>query len=151
MTDSTANDVSQLPPELLRKGRFDEIFFCDLPSRDERRQIFAVHLAKKNRDPAAFDLEKLADATPEYSGAEIEQAIVQALYDAFDQDTELTTDGILSSLAELVPLSVTMREKIERMREWAKTRARPASRRPGSGSKSSTWLEKNGGERKLEL
>jgi len=152
---ATANDVSQLPPELLRKGRFDEIFFCDLPTREERRQIFEVHIHKKGRNPAEFELERLADATQEFSGAEIEQAIVQAMYDAFDSGVDITTEGLLHSLADIVPLSVTMREKIDVMREWARTRARPAS---GKASQSKgTWLERHGAsmeggdERKLEL
>lgn len=152
---ATANDVSQLPPELLRKGRFDEIFFCDLPTRDERRQIFEVHIQKKGRSPEEFDLGKLADATQEFSGAEIEQGIVQGLYDAFDSGTELGTEGLLHALAEIVPLSVTMREKIDAMRDWARTRARPASGK--ASERTGTWLERHGasmdggGERKLEL
>ncbi|MBT8495535.1 MAG: AAA family ATPase [Deltaproteobacteria bacterium] len=152
---ATANDVSQLPPELLRKGRFDEIFFCDLPTREEREQIFNVHIAKKGRDPEQFNLSRLADATQEFSGAEIEQAIVQALYDAFDAGAELSTDGIVESLHEVVPLAVTMREKIDYMREWARTRARPASGKASERGKGS-WMERHGaadggGERKLEL
>src|SRR6266436_9506635 len=79
---ATANNVMQLPPELLRKGRFDEIFFCDLPDREDRRQIIEIHIRKKNRDPAQFDLDKLVDSTVDYSGAELEQAVVAALYDA---------------------------------------------------------------------
>ena len=81
---ATANNVHQLPPELLRKGRFDEIFFCDLPDREDRRQILDIHLRKKNRDPGQFDMDKLVDATVDYSGAELEQAVIAALYDAFD-------------------------------------------------------------------
>ncbi len=91
---ATANDVSALPPELLRKGRFDEIFFVDLPSALERAEIFAIHLRKRKRDPALFDLVTLAHETAGYSGAEIEQAVVSALYDAFDQEREVTTDDI---------------------------------------------------------
>src|SRR6266545_3427913 len=95
---ATANNVHQLPPELLRKGRFDEIFFCDLPSGEERKQIFDIHLRKKNRDPSSFDLDKLVTATGDYSGAEVEQAVVAALYDAFDADGDLTTERLLTSL-----------------------------------------------------
>jgi len=124
---ATANDVRSLPPELLRKGRFDEIFFVDLPSRDERKQVFEIHLKKKRRDPATLDLGKIVEATPEFSGAEIEQAVVSALYDAFDGETDLTTEGIVGSAREIVPLAVTMKEGIDGMREWARTRARPAS------------------------
>ena len=126
---ATANDVRALPPELLRKGRFDEIFFVDLPTREERKTIFDIHLKKKRRDPVelGIDLGKLVDSAPEFSGAEIEQAVVSALYDAFDASSNLSTDGLLTSLREIVPLAVTMQEGIASMREWAKTRARPAS------------------------
>ncbi|MCC6993099.1 MAG: AAA family ATPase [Deltaproteobacteria bacterium] len=124
---ATANNVHQLPPELLRKGRFDEIFFVDLPARDERRSIFEIHIKKKGRDPAQFDLDKLTDASIEFSGAEIEQAVVAALYEAFDAGIELNTEGLLASIREIVPLAVTMKENIDNMREWAKTRARVAS------------------------
>jgi SpoVK/Ycf46/Vps4 family AAA+-type ATPase len=150
---ATANNVHQLPPELLRKGRFDEIFFCDLPDREDRRSIIDIHLRKKNRDPAQFDLDKLASATNDFSGAEIEQAVVAALYDAFDADKDLDTDGLLRSLGEIVPLAVTMREQIDGMREWARTRARMASGR--RAEKKGSWIEKHGGsvggERKLEM
>jgi SpoVK/Ycf46/Vps4 family AAA+-type ATPase len=144
---ATANDVSKLPPELLRKGRFDEIFFCDLPSRDERRQILDIHIRKKGRDPAGFDLDRLADRTPDYSGAELEQAVVHALFDAFDAGGELTTEGIEQALADIVPLAVTMREPIDRMRAWARTRARSAS---GGGPKGVT-SGAAAAERELEL
>jgi SpoVK/Ycf46/Vps4 family AAA+-type ATPase len=150
---ATANNVTALPPELLRKGRFDEIFFCDLPSAEERRQIFEIHLRKKHRDPAGFELDKLTAATTDFSGAEIEQAVVAALYDAFDASRELATDGLLHSLGEIVPLAVTMREQIDGMREWARTRARMASGR--RAEKKGSWIEKHGGtvagERKLEM
>jgi SpoVK/Ycf46/Vps4 family AAA+-type ATPase len=143
---ATANNVSQLPPELLRKGRFDEIFFCDLPHREERRQIFDIHIRKKGRDPARFDLDKLIAVTSEYSGAEIEQAVIAALYDAFDTGEDLSTEGLLHSLHEIVPLSVTMRERIEAMREWARTRARLASfDQKSQASKPKSWLARHGG------
>ena len=124
---ATANNVSALPPELLRKGRFDEIFFCDLPHAEERRAIFDIHIRKKKRDPGQFDIDKLVAATPEYSGAEIEQAVIAALYDAFDSGGDLNTAGLLHTLKDIVPLSITMRERIEAMRDWARTRARTAS------------------------
>jgi ATP-dependent 26S proteasome regulatory subunit len=124
---ATANNVHQLPPELLRKGRFDEIFFVDLPTPGERKDIWEIHLKKKRRDPSTIDLGKLVEASPEFSGAEIEQAVVSALYDAFDAKGDLTTDGLMRSLREIVPLSVTMKEGIDSMREWSKTRARQAS------------------------
>mgnify|MGYP001595810375 CR=1 FL=1 len=144
---ATANNVSALPPELLRKGRFDEIFFCDLPDREERRQILDIHVRKKNRDPGQFDFDKLVDATADFSGAEIEQAVIAALYDAFDTGTDLSTAGLAKTLGELVPLAVTMREVIEGMREWARTRARPASARkpPAKAAPASNgWLAKYG-------
>lgn len=124
---ATANDVSSLPPELMRKGRFDEIFFVDLPAADERKEIFSIHLKKRKRDPANFDLDKLAAASAGFSGAEIEQAIIAALYDAFDLDREVTTDDIVGACKQSVPLSVTMKESIDVLREWADSRARLAS------------------------
>ena len=124
---ATANNVSQLPPELMRKGRFDEIFFVDLPSEAERRQIFEIHIAKRGRDPSQFDLDALARTAAGFSGAEIEQAIVSALYDAFDAETDLTTEQIQQATGETVPLSQTMAERVSELRAWASTRARPAS------------------------
>jgi SpoVK/Ycf46/Vps4 family AAA+-type ATPase len=124
---ATANDISQLPPELLRKGRFDEIFFVDLPAPRERAEIAGIHLAKRQRDPAAFDLAPLAEATDGFSGAEIEQAIVSALFDAFAGGEELTTAHVLKACRESIPLSRTMREAIDTLRSWADGRARPAS------------------------
>ncbi len=124
---ATANDVSALPPELLRKGRFDEIFFVDLPDEPEREEIFSIHLKKRRRDPANFDLKALAEATNGYSGAEIEQAVISAMYDAFNLDRDITTEDILTVAKQSIPLSETMREKIDILRFWAETRARPAS------------------------
>jgi adenylate kinase family enzyme len=124
---ATANDISQLPPELLRKGRLDEIFFVDLPSRDERLEIFRIHVTKRGRDVAHFDLAALADASTNFSGAEIEEAINSALYDAFYAHGELTTPQILTALAQTVPLAKTMDEQISRLRSWADGRARNAS------------------------
>lgn len=125
---ATANDISQLPPELLRKGRLDEIFFVDLPSPDERQEVFRIHLAKRQRDPARFDLEPLATASEKFSGAEIEEAINSALYDAFSSRTELTTAHLLTAIAQTVPLARTMDAQIGALREWAEGRARDASK-----------------------
>lgn len=125
---ATANDISQLPPELLRKGRFDEIFFVDLPAEEERLEIFAIHLRRRHRDPARFDLARLAAEAKGFSGAEIEQVVISALHVAFAQNREVTTDDLLAAVQETVPLSVTMREDIDLVRRWAKGRARPASR-----------------------
>ena len=124
---ATANDVSQLPPELLRKGRLDEIFYVDLPSEEEREEIFRIHLAKRGRDPKKFDIPALVEASKEFSGAEIEEAIISALYDAFYAKEDLKTSYVLNSLAETVPLAKTMEEKISLQRTWAVGRARNAS------------------------
>ena len=124
---ATANDVSQLPPELLRKGRFDEIFFVDLPGLDERKEIFRIHLAKRKRDPSRFDIDSLAGVSDGFSGAEIEQAIVSALFAAFAAGTEITNEIIETTIKESVPISVTMSEQIAGLRAWADKRARPAS------------------------
>jgi SpoVK/Ycf46/Vps4 family AAA+-type ATPase len=126
---ATANSIERLPPELLRKGRFDDIFFVDLPSTAERIEIARIHLAKRKRDPAKYDLARLAAQSEGFSGAEIEQAIVSAMYDAFDSNHEVAQADILQAMQSAVPLSVTMREDIERVRDWAKDRARPASPR----------------------
>ena len=123
---ATANDVSQLPPELLRKGRFDEIFFVDLPDEEVRSAIFAVHLRLRGRDPAAFDLAALAAASKGFSGAEIEQSVVSAMYSAFAAHQPLATDHLLAELAATQPLSVTMAEKIKWLRDWAAERSVPA-------------------------
>lgn len=124
---ATANNISGLPPELLRRGRFDEIFFCDLPTLEERREIFGIHLKKRGRNPGTFSVEELAGMTQGFTGAEIEQVIISALYDAFDEGRELATGHLLQAARETIPLSVTMEEKIAEMREWAKTRARPTT------------------------
>ena len=135
---ATANDISVLPPEMLRKGRFDEIFFVDLPHAQERREIFAIHLARRGRDPLTFDLNQLALATEGFSGAEIEQVVISGLYDAFEQNRDLTTQDLLNNIQATIPLSQTMEQEIARLRRWGKTHARPASapnghRLPGNG------------------
>ena len=125
---ATSNDVSQLPPEMMRKGRFDEIFFVDLPAAPERREIFAIHLKKRRRNADEFDLDRLAEMTVGYSGAEIEQVVVSALFKAFNAGArDLRTEDLVAVAEESVPLSVTMREGIAHLRIWAETRARPAS------------------------
>lgn len=124
---ATANDVSQLPPELLRKGRLDEIFYVDLPVPDEREEIFRIHLAKRGRDASGFDLNELVQASKDFSGAEIEEAIISALYDAFYAKQELKTEHVLGAIADTVPLAKTMSEKINSQRHWAAGRARNAS------------------------
>ncbi|MCB0153973.1 MAG: AAA family ATPase [Anaerolineae bacterium] len=123
----TANDISALPPEVLRKGRFDEIFFVDLPQLQERREIFAIHLANRGRDPLDFDLNKLATLSEGFSGAEIEQIIVDGLYDAFENNRDLSNDDLFHNLEDTIPLSQTMERKISALRQWARNHARPAS------------------------
>ncbi len=123
---ATANDISNLPPELLRKGRFDEIFFVDLPKEPVRQEIFAVHLKKRGRDPVAFDLEALARRSDGFSGAEIEQAVVSALYSAFAEDRDIDTESVLAEIDATQPLSVTMAEGVSKIRTWAASRAVPA-------------------------
>jgi len=128
---ATANDISQLPPELLRKGRLDEIFFIDLPDVRERAEILRVHLARRGRDPAGYEVEALAAASEGFSGAEIEQAIISALFDAYHAQREVATEDILRSLSLSVPLARTMHEQVQRLRQWAAGRARPAGGSPG--------------------
>ena len=123
---ATANDIEALPPELLRKGRFDEIFFVDLPSRDTRRVIFSIHLKKRKRDPSNFDLDMLADEAKGFSGAEIEQAVVSGLHNAYARRSELDTAMILEAIKSSPPLSVTMAERVDDLRMWAQGRCVPA-------------------------
>jgi SpoVK/Ycf46/Vps4 family AAA+-type ATPase len=123
---ATANDIDALPPELLRKGRFDEIFFVDLPGLEARHAILSVHLKKRKRDPKHFDLDTLAQGSEGFSGAEIEQAIISALYDAFSAKRDLTSEGIISALRNSPPLSVTMAERVAALRDWSQGRCVPA-------------------------
>ena len=124
---ATANSIESLPPELLRKGRFDEIFFVDLPAAAERRDIFAIHLRKRQRDLKRFDLAQLAELAEGFSGAEIEQAVIAALYNAFDEGCDIEMRHVAEAIRASVPLSRTMREDIAKLREWASDRTRPAS------------------------
>ena len=133
---ATANDVSMLPPELLRKGRFDEIFFVDLPNSAEREEIFKIHLQRRKRDVDRFSMKKLTAASAGYSGSEIEEIIVTGLYNAFgdgkagsdiNSEQDISTESLVNAMDEVIPLSQTMRERIAGMREWARSRARLAS------------------------
>jgi SpoVK/Ycf46/Vps4 family AAA+-type ATPase len=124
---ATANNVNVLPPELLRKGRFDETFFVDLPNEEERNNIFRIHIAKRRRDPKNYDVSAFVRASVGFSGAEIEQAVVSALFEAFAERTELGSNHILMALTETVPLSRLMERQITELRQWAKGRTRPAS------------------------
>ncbi len=116
---ATANDISRLPPELVRKGRFDEIFFVDLPSPQNRQTILTIHLRKRHLDPAKFDVEVLVRATEGFSGAEIEQAVVSALYTAHARGDTVTQEDLLAEIKQTRPLSVVMAEKVAELREWA--------------------------------
>jgi hypothetical protein len=126
---ATCNNVTVLPPELIRKGRFDELFFVDLPNQAERKQIFAIQLARRKRNPADFDLDKAAFAAKGYSGAEIDAAVQGGLYAAYSEKRQLTTQSLLDALSQTVPLSTTRAEEIQSLRQWAQTRAVPASLR----------------------
>jgi hypothetical protein len=124
---ATANEVRVLPPELLRKGRFDEIFFVDLPNVHERLDILEIHLRAKRRDPHDFDLTQVSEETDRFSGAELEQVVVSALYSAFAEDRAMDSDDLLDAARETVPLAITMDDKLKDLREWARPRARMAT------------------------
>jgi len=122
---ATANDISALPPELVRKGRFDEIFFVDLPKKKVRASIMAIHLVRREQKLSDFEVESIADATQGFSGAEIEQAVVAAFYAAHAKKEALATQHILDEAQETRPLSIVMREQIDAMRQWADGRTVP--------------------------
>jgi len=127
----TANQVDSLPPEFLRRGRFDELFSVDLPHAGEREAIAAVLLKKHQRDPKNFDLTKIAAATADYTGAEMDAVITESLFNGFgDNVREITTDDVVTAAASIIPLSKTASEKIESIRKWGEGRARPASLAP---------------------
>jgi SpoVK/Ycf46/Vps4 family AAA+-type ATPase len=130
---ATCNNVTALPPELIRKGRFDELFFVDLPGQVERKQIFSIQLAQRKRNPADFDLDRVGDAARGFSGAEIDAAVQTALYSAYAGKQLLTTQTLLDALSRTVPLSTTRAEEIQSQRAWAKARAVPASGQNVSG------------------
>lgn len=119
---ATANNIAQIPPELMRKGRFDEIFFVDLPGPAEREAIFSIHLRRRGRDKTDYDLARLLTASDGFTGAEIEQAVVSGLYAAFAEKTQLTTEHILAAIQATEPISVIMRERVEQLRAWARGR-----------------------------
>jgi len=124
---ATANRIEYLPAEMIRKGRFDQVFFVDLPDEEERRELLSVHLKLNGTDPAQFNLDTLAGETQGWNGAEIEQAVNSALIHAHAQQRAMTTDDIVAHARQIVPLSRTMSEQIKRLRDWAWNRARPAS------------------------
>ncbi|NNL66090.1 MAG: AAA family ATPase, partial [Myxococcales bacterium] len=124
---ATANDVVNLPPELLRRGRFDDLFFVDLPNDFERVEIFSIHLKRAGRDPSHFMLDELAAQSERLSGAEIEQVVSAALYTAFAEDRDLTDADLSNAITETVPLYETYEERIKELRDWARHRARRAT------------------------
>ena len=140
---ATCNNVKELPPELLRKGRFDEIFFVDLPSKQERKDILKIHLEKRHRKPEEYNIEKLAEMTKEFAGSELEEIIVSALYDAFDEETELNQSHLENTINGMIPLSKTMGDQIKGIREWAKIRAKRAS--------NASWEDEGNSIRQIEV
>lgn len=124
---ATANDVTKLPPELLRRGRFDELFFVDLPSEQERVEILSIHLRKRGREPSHYPLQELAVQAERLSGAELEQVVSAGLYIAFAESRDLAENDLANAIQETVPLYETYEERIKELRNWARTRARPAT------------------------
>jgi len=122
---ATANEIMRLPPEMVRKGRFDEIFFVDLPTEKNRQDILSIHLQKRRMDPAAFALDELSRATEGFSGAEIEQAIVSAIYTAHADGRSMSQADLLAEIGQTRPLSVLMAERVDAIREWASSRTVP--------------------------
>ena len=145
---ATANEVQSLPPELLRAGRFDEIFYVDLPGQIEREEILRIHLSKRKRDPLKFKVDYVAREMAQFSGAEIEKVIEKAMFMAFSQDREVDSDDLMKAVSDTIPLAVTRKEEIVYLRQWAQTRAIPASdNRPpdiddsqGAAKKRTLWL-----------
>jgi SpoVK/Ycf46/Vps4 family AAA+-type ATPase len=125
---ATANRIQLLPAEVIRKGRFDQVFFVDLPNEDERKQIFTIHLTKNRCDPAKFDLVFLAKATKGWNGAEIEQIVISSVVEAYSESRTLTEDDLHKVISSTVPLSVTMEDQIKAIKSWAHDRALNASR-----------------------
>jgi SpoVK/Ycf46/Vps4 family AAA+-type ATPase len=124
---ATANEVERLPPELVRRGRFDEVFFVDLPSSQERAQILSVHLQRRGRNPSEYATAELARDLEHWSGAEIEQMVSSALFRAYAERRQLTDEHLRAAARELVPLATLYEEQIQALRQWGQTRARRAS------------------------
>jgi len=125
---ATANEIDLLAPEFLRKGRFDEIFFVDLPTESERAEIFSVHLKKRNQDVSKFNLINLAKATRDFSGSEIEQVVVSGMFEAFDHKRPFKEKDVYTAIGHTVPLATTMAEDIKKIKRWALDRAVKASK-----------------------
>lgn len=134
---ATANDIQALPPEMLRKGRFDEIFFVGLPTQEERKAIFTVHLSRlRPHNLKTYDIERLAYETPDFSGAEIEQTIIEAMHIGFSQNRDFTTDDVLEAASQIIPLARTAQEQIQFLQDWAAAgKARLASKHNGLSSR----------------
>jgi len=132
---ATANNIQTLPPEMLRRGRFDEIFFVGLPSQEERKAIFAVHLARlRPHNLKSYDGDRLAYETPDFSGAEIEQILVEAMHIGFSQNRDFTTEDVLEPASPMIPLTRTAQDQIQLLQNWASDgRVRLASRQGGLG------------------
>ena len=125
---ATANRIQLLPAEVIRKGRFDQVFFVDLPNEEERKQIFSIHLKKNRCDAGGFDVVFLAKATKGWNGAEIEQVVVSSVVDAYSEKRALTEDDLHHAISSTVPLSITMEDQIKAIKSWAHDRALNASR-----------------------
>ena len=126
---ATANRIERLPAEMIRKGRFDEVFFLDLPSEAERLEIFRIHIVRNGGDPDQFNLDSLAIITKEWSGAEIEQAVNAARVDAYSERRDFISRDVSRNVARMVPLSRTMHEQVKQLRLWSQNRATLASRK----------------------
>lgn len=122
---ATSNDIQRLPPELIRKGRLDEVFFVDLPSAEVRREIFRIHAGKRDLDSATLDLDRLTQLTDGFSGSEIEQLVVSAIYGAHAVKQAVSTESLIEEISKTRPLSILMAEKIETLRQWAEGRTVP--------------------------
>ncbi len=134
---ATANNIQSLPPEMLRRGRFDEVFFVGLPNQEERKAIFAVHLERlRPHNLKSYDLDRLAYETPDFSGAEIEQMLVEAMHIGFSQNRDFSTDDVLEAASQIIPLARTAQEQIQFLQDWAAAgKARMASRQGGLGGR----------------
>jgi SpoVK/Ycf46/Vps4 family AAA+-type ATPase len=119
---ATANDISSLPPELMRKGRFDEVFFIDVPTPAARKRILEIHLTRRKRDPNDFDLDSLVDITEQFTGSELEQVVVSGLFNAFTEKVDLSSQHLAAAIQETRPLAVLMAEDIQQIRDWAANR-----------------------------
>jgi SpoVK/Ycf46/Vps4 family AAA+-type ATPase len=138
---ATANDVSQLPPEMLRKGRFDELFFVDLPNEVEREAIWKIVVERRNRKAIDYDLRQLSRITAGLTGAEIDAVFLEAMFSAFERSKEPTDLDVAAALNGFVPLSRLMAEQIAALKQWSVNRARPATSQPTASEPTLRKLE----------